>query len=400
MKQNFNRTATRWLSLQKSIFSEITLLANFHNAINLGQGFPDFYGPQKLLDAISYHVQNCHNQYAPSHGEQSLKEAVSNYIAETTERRYDPETEITITTGASEGIYSVIQAFVNPGDKVVIFEPAFDLYHQAIASAGGHAIPIRLHSPDTPIGLQTGTWSIDWTEFNAVCAEDFALMIFNSPHNPTSKVFSEEEIDQIGSKIFRKNALVLCDEVYENLVYDNKTHISLCTLPKIQHLVIRVSSAAKTFGFTGLKTGWVCAPANLTESIRLVHQSTVFCTSPFIQLGLAEVMSQQDWFQEYLTKQKNEYHAKRNYFKSILERAGYFVGPCQGTFFLTANYEPLAGDMNDILYTRQLMETHKIATIPLSSFYQKVPKSLPWIRFAFCKKEETLKNAADLLLHS
>lgn len=398
--QNSNRIAKRWDSTGKSIFSEMTSLANLHNAVNLGQGFPDFYGPTKILDAISQEVLSCHNQYAPSHGEAPLRNEISYYVESTTGVIYDPDTEITVTSGASEALYCAINAFINPGDRVLVFEPAFDLYYQAIANAGGVAVPIRLHAPDTPIGIRGGGWTIDWSEFDSACASGFSLAIFNSPHNPTGKVFTEEEIDRIASKILKKNAIIISDEVYENLVYSPARHVSLCSLPKIQHLVVRISSAAKTFGFTGLKTGWVCAPQYLTDGIRLVHQATVFCTSPFIQLGLAKAMSDKVWLQSYLKEQNELYLTKRNYLKSILERAGYSVSNSEGTFFLTANFENLAGDISDILYAKQLTEMHKIATIPISSFYKQPPKSLPWIRFAFCKKEETLKSVAELLLNS
>ncbi|KAB8030752.1 aminotransferase class I/II-fold pyridoxal phosphate-dependent enzyme [Fluviispira multicolorata] len=398
--QSTNRIARRWNTTGKSIFSEMTALSKLYNAVNLGQGFPDYYGPTRLLEAISKQVLSCHNQYSPSHGEEPLRREVSYFVESTTGVIYDPDSEITITSGASEALYSAINAFVNPGDKVLVFEPAFDLYYQAIANAGGEAVPVRLHSPDTPVGVRGGGWSIDWSEFDSVAAGGFSLIVFNSPHNPSGKVFSEEEIDRISSKILKNNAIVLSDEVYENLTYDSHNHISLCTIPKIQHLVVRISSAAKTFGFTGLKTGWICAPANLTDAIRIVHQATVFCTSPFTQLGLAEVMSDKNWLESYLNEQKKSYAAKRNYLKSVLERAGYQLSKCEGTFFITANFEGLAGDMSDVLYARQLVETHRVATIPVSVFYKHPPKSLPWIRFAFCKKDETLHTVADLLLNS
>lgn len=395
-----NRIAKRWNSIEKSIFSEMTNLAKTYSAINLGQGAPDYYGPEKILENISKQVLSCHNQYSHTHGEVCLRNEVSFYIEMTTGVVYDPDTEITITNGATEGIFCVINAFVNPGDKVIVFEPAFDLYYQAIASAGGVAIPVRLHAPDTPIGVRGKGWSIDWSEFDSACAQGFSLLIFNSPHNPTSKIFSEEEMDRIASKALKHKALLVTDEVYENLFYDNSHHISLCSFPKIQHSIIRVSSAAKTFGFTALKTGWVCAPAHLTQAIRIVHQSTVFCTSAYTQLGLAEALADKDWLEKYLLEQRKSYQKKRDFLKSILERAGFLVHNCAGTFFLTANFEPLAGDMNAFLYAKQLVETHRIATIPISSFYKTPPKSLPWIRFAFCKKEDTLNKAAELLLNS
>lgn len=394
-----NRIAQRWNSIGKSIFSEMTALAKIHNAVNLGQGFPDFYGPSKILDTISKQVLSCHNQYSPSPGEPLLRNEVSLFVENTTGVIYDPDTEITITNGATEAIFSAINAFVNPNDKVLIFEPAFDLYYQAIANAGGQVVPVKLHAPDTPIGVRGGGWTLDWSEFDAACASGISVAIFNSPQNPTGKVFTEEEIDRIAAKLLKKNVIIICDEVYENLVYEPARHVSMCSIPKIQHLVVRISSAAKTFGFTSLKIGWICAPQYLTEAIRIVHQATVFCSSAFTQLGIAEAMSDHTWLLSYLKEQKESYLKKRNYLKSILERAGYSVSNTQGTFFITANYENLAGDISDLTYAKQLMETNRIATIPLSSFYKQPPKSLPWLRFAFCKKDETLRAVADLLLN-
>jgi aspartate/methionine/tyrosine aminotransferase len=391
--------ARRWSGIGKSIFSEMTLLAQQYNAVNLGQGFPDFNGPQELLNAISEQVLNCHNQYSNSAGEIELRKQIDSYVSKMTGVFYNPETEITVTTGASEALYCAINAFVNEGDRVLVFEPAFDLYYQAIANAGGVIVPVRLHAPDTPLGIANqGKWTIDWNEFDAAAAGGFSLMIFNSPHNPTGKIFSEEEIDRIASKILKNNAVVLSDEVYENLTYSDNTYLSLASIPKIQHLVVRISSAAKTFGFTGLKVGWACAPSHLTDAIRIVHQATVFCVNPATQLGLAEVMSHESWFEKYLLSQKQTYLEKRNFLSETLERAGFNVAPCEGTFFLMANFEKLAGDISDIMYAKQLIETNHIATIPISPFYKNPPKSLPWLRFAFCKKNETLKLVSDFLL--
>jgi methionine aminotransferase len=391
--------AHRWLGFGKSIFSEMTQLAQEYNAVNLGQGFPDFPGPQKLLEAIANEVLSCHNQYSPSAGEPFLRKQVDNFVSKRTGVFYNPLTEITITNGASEALFCAINAFVNPGDRVLVFEPAYDLYYQAIANAGGVVVPVRLHAPDTPIGIANqNKWTIDWTEFDAACAGSLSLLIFNSPHNPTGKVFTEEEIDRIASKALKNNTIVLCDEVYENLVYTENPSISLASIPKIQHLVVRISSAAKTFGFTGLKVGWACAPAHLTDAIRLVHQATVFCVSPFTQLGLAKVMGEETWLESYLISQQENYKKKRDLLAHILERAGFYVAPCEGTFFLMANYEKLAGDISDIIYSKQLIETQHIATIPISPFYKQAPKSLPWVRFAFCKKEETLQKVSEYLL--
>lgn len=392
--------AARWTGFGTSIFTEMTELSKKHRAVNLAQGFPDFPGPQEFIEAVSRHLHTCHNQYAPSIGEEGLRNEVSRWVLQTTGSYYDPKTEVTITTGATEGLYAVINAFVNPGDRVVVFEPYFDAYAQAIANAGGQIVPVRLHAPDTPIGMQAKGWGIDWAEFDAVAAGGFSMLLLNSPHNPTGKVFSAEELEHIATKVLKNNALVVCDEVYENLVFGPAQHLSLAGLEKVRHLILRVSSAAKTFGFTGFKVGWVTAPASLMEHVRLVHQATVFCTNPHVQFGLAEVMADDTWLQNYLVSQRATYESKRDYLKATLERAGFSVQQSMGTYFLMANFEALAGDISDVAYAKQLIETHSVAAIPISVFYQKPPKSLPWLRFAFCKTQATLEKAADLLLRS
>lgn len=397
-KAGSKRLAARWSGFGTSIFTEMTELAKRHSAVNLAQGFPDFPGPSELLEATSRHLHTSSNQYAPSIGEEPLREAVSRFVFKQTGVYYDPKVEVTITTGATEAIYSVVNAFVNPGDRVVVFEPFYDSYAQAIANAGGVLVPVRLHAPDTPLGLPSKTWAIDWEEFDAAAAGGFKFLILNSPHNPTGKVFSQDELERIAAKVLKNDAIVMCDEVYEHLLYDGTQHLSLCSLEKIQSRVVRVSSAAKTFGFTGFKVGWVTAPAELTSAVRLVHQGTVFCTPPFLQMAYAELMANETWLDCYLSDFRKIYAEKRDFLKATLERAGFFVHPCTGTYFLMANFESLAGDVSDVVFAKQLIETHSVAAIPPSVFYLTPPRSLPWLRFAFCKSDETLRRAHDLLL--
>lgn len=395
-----SRIAKRWSGFGTSIFTEMTQLANAHKAVNLAQGFPDFPGPSELLSRVSEHLRTCHNQYAPSIGEEFLRTQVSKSVFAATGAYYDPKTEVTITTGATEAIYAVINAFVNPGDRVVVFEPFYDSYAQAIANAGGQLVPVRLHAPDTPQGLQAKGWAVDWSEFDAAAAGGFSLLILNSPHNPTGKVFSFDELERIADGVIKNGAIAMCDEVYEALVYEPGEHVSLASLEKVRDRVVRISSAAKTFGFTGFKVGWVTAPSALSACVRLVHQGIVFCTPPFIQLGLADVMADEAWFKTYLESVKADYLAKRDFLKATLERAGFTVQPSSGSYFLMANFEKLAGDVTDVSYAKQLIETHSVAAIPPSVFYVKAPKSLPWLRFAFCKTQATLERARQLLLQS
>jgi aspartate/methionine/tyrosine aminotransferase len=313
---------------------------------------------------------------------------------------FDPQTEITITTGATEAIYSVLNAVVNPGDRVVVLEPAFDCYAQAIANAGGAVVPVKLHAPDTPKGLAAGGWALDWEEFDAAVAGGFRLLVLNSPHNPTGKVFSHSELDRLAAGVLKADALVMTDEVYEGLVFGEVEFHSLSQWPALREKVIRVSSAAKTFGFTGFKVGWVCASPALSRAVRLVHQSTVFCTPPFLQTALGEVLEDERELEIYLKSLKRDYEEKKERLRATLERAGFQVAPTQGAYFLMANYEALAGDVSDVVFAKQLIETHSVAAIPPSVFYFRAPKSLPWLRFTFCKTEETLQKASELLLRN
>lgn len=400
MQQPKTLVAQRWGQFTTSIFTAMSELAREFKAVNLAQGFPDFPGPQKLLDAVAKHVQTCHNQYSHSSGEEALRVQLSEFICDTTGANYDPKTEITVTTGATEGIYAAINAFVNPGDKVVVFEPFYDSYAQAIANAGGQMVPVRLHAPDTPLGLRSQGWAVDWEEFDAVSAGGFKLLLLNTPHNPTGKVFTETEIERIVSKVLKNDAILVADEVYEQLIYEPAQYVSSLQFQQARSHIVRISSASKTFGFTGFKVGWIAAPPHLTQGIRLVHQGVVFSTNAHVQLGIAEVLSDKAWLSQYLKELKSEYLEKRNFLTNSLERAGFTVSPCQGAYFLMANYEKLGGGIQDVAFAKQLIESRSVAAIPPSVFYVAPPKNLPWLRFAFCKKKETLEKASQLLLES
>ncbi len=389
--------AKRWQSIGKSIFSEMSQLAQDFQAVNFGQGFPDFPGPHFLLEHIADQTLRCHNQYAPSAGEMSLRQQLSNFMEKTLDLTYNPHSEITVTCGASEALFSSINALLNPGDKVVVFEPFFDIYAQAIASVDAQIVPVRLHSPHSPIGLEHGRrWAIDWQEFDSATASGFSLLILNSPNNPTGKVFTQEEIERIGAKVLKHNALMISDEVYENLVYDDIPYFSPASLNSLKSRLIRISSAAKLFGFTGLKVGWACAPQHITEAIRTVHQSTVFCISPHTQLGLSSALQEEKRMEDFLQEQRKDYLQKRNFMEKILEENGFIVPKSEGTFFLMANYENLSEE-NDIVFSKKLVSNYKIASIPLSPFYKSPPKISPWLRFAFCKTNDTILMLQALL---
>ena len=382
--------ADRWKSFGPSIFTEMSAMARQVGAINLAQGFPDFPGPDALLQRVSHHLHHCHNQYSISYGEPALRQALVGFLKDATDVTYDPETEITVTSGATEAIFCAINAMVNPGDRVIVFEPYYDSYSQCIANAGGTLVPIRLYAPDTPQGLEVGGWAVDWAAFDAAVAGGFRLLLLNTPHNPTGRVFSRVELERIAAALLRCNAFAVCDEVYEHLTYDGVTHESLASIESVRDRVARASSAGKSFGFTGFKVGWITAAPAITKAIRLVHQVTVFSTNAHCQLGLADMLQDTAWLKGYLTSFQSEYSSLRNTLTKILQNAGFVVQPSQGTYFLMASYAKRFGDRPDVQVAKELLQQHKVAALPTSPLYVKAPVSLPWLRFAFCKKPETL----------
>lgn len=397
------KLAQRWSSFGTSIFTEMTQLAQKHEAVNLAQGFPDFPGPQEVLQQVAFETLHCHNQYAPAIGESTLRHAVSRLVHSDTGIEYCPNDEVTITTGATEAIYSVVNAFVNPGDRVIVFEPCYDSYAQAIANAGGIIVPIRLHAPDTPAGISARGWAIDWDDFKAATAAGFALMILNTPHNPTGKLFNSGELDRICQAVCERDAILMCDEVYEYLTYQSEQDLpaSPASFPGMRSRVVRISSAAKTFGFTGFKVGWVTASPELTRAVRLVHQGIVFCTNPATQRGLATMIDNQDWTRAYVTSLPKIYNEKQNFLVESLVRAGFRIQRAQGSYFLMASYDSLVqgAAVKDTEFAKRLISEARVAVIPPSVFYygSQAPHRLNWLRFAFCKTDETLKTAAERL---
>lgn len=396
------KLARRWSSFGTSIFTEMTQLANAHEAVNLAQGFPDFGGPDEVLQQVAHETLHCHNQYAPAIGEASLRRAVSGLVKSRTGVEYCPNDEVTITTGATEAIYAVVNAFVNPGDRVVVFEPCYDSYAQAIANAGGVLVPVRLHAPDTPVGIAARGWAIDWDEFKAATSSGFSLMILNTPHNPTGKIFTADELEKICRSVKEHDSILMCDEVYEYLTYsETEASTSPVTVDGMRSRTVRISSSAKTFGFTGFKVGWVTAPAELTKDIRLVHQGIVFCTNPATQRGLATMIADESWIHSYLSSLPKIYGDKQDFLEVSLRRAGFRVQRAQGSYFLMACYDShvQGAVVRDVDFVKTLISEARVAAIPPSVFYygSQAPRRLNWLRFAFCKTDATLSLAAERL---
>lgn len=362
---------------KESIFSTMTRLALENKAINLSQGFPDFDGPKWVRDLAAKAIAEGKNQYAPSMGLLSLREAISRNYSRFYGLSYDPLTEVVVTNGATEAIFATCMALLNPGDEVVILEPFYDSYLASIEMAGAKAIPVTLKAPD---------FRFDKAELLAAITDKTKLLIINNPHNPTGKVFTTEEINFIGNLATVNGFYLLSDEVYEFLTYD-VAHIPTATYGALKNRTITISSTGKTFGLTGWKVGWAAGPAELIKLIHNVHQFTSFCVAHPLQAAMAEALSNMD---EYLKEFKADYTNKKNLLVIGLKEAGFKVLEPKGTYFVIAQ---LPEDKNDIDYCKQLIIEKKVATIPTSAFYLKSKEGEKMIRFCFAKTDETLTSA-------
>lgn len=377
-------TALRIAGFKDSIFGVISRLAREHGAVNLGQGFPDFDGPDWMKDVAYKKMQEGHNQYAPFQGTPSLRHEVSNYYKKFYGLNYDSETQITITVGATEAIYLVITALVNPGDEVIVFEPFYDSYVASVKMAGGTAVPVTMHAPD---------FSIDAKELESAVTPRTKMIILNNPHNPTGKVWTKEELLVVAQFAQKHDLYLMSDEVYEFLVFDGAKHIPTATLDGMLERTITVSSAGKTFGLTGWKIGWICANSQITNACRLVHQYVTFAVSTPIQEAVAEGLKR---LPDYLPGFVTLYKGKRDSFYKEMKNLGFDFPIPVGTYFMMV---PISSKTNlkDVDYAMKLIKENKVATVPPSAFYLKSTEGEKYLRFCFAKKDETLQAAVKNL---
>ena len=373
-------TAIRIAGFKDSIFGVISRLARENNAVNLGQGFPDFDGPNWLKDIAYKKMQEGHNQYAPFTGTPNLRQEISNYYKSFYSLNYNPESEITVTVGATEAIYLVISALINPGDEVIVLEPFYDSYVASIKMAGGIPVAVTMHAPD---------FDIDQKELEAAITPKTKLLILNNPHNPTGKVWSKDELLAVSNVAIKNDLYLLSDEVYEFLVFDGTKHLPTATLDGMMERTITVSSAGKTFGLTGWKIGWICANPKVTNACRLVHQYVTFSVSTPMQEAVAEGLKQ---LPEYLPGFVTLYKEKRDWFYQEMKQLGFEFKIPKGTFFMMV---PISKHTNlkDVDYALKLITEKKVATVPPSAFYLKSTEGEKYLRFCFAKKEETLQSA-------
>jgi N-succinyldiaminopimelate aminotransferase len=362
-----------------TIFTVMSALAADHGAINLGQGFPDEDGPLAIRDAAAKALREGPNQYPPMTGLPVLRNAVAAHDARFYGMKFDPESEVVVTSGATEALADSFMALTRPGDEVVIIEPAYDSYRPMLEAMGARIKTIRLAPPD---------FRLNEKMLEEVFTEKTRLIAVNSPLNPIGRVFDREELELIASYLIRYNAYAVCDEVYEHLVFGGRAHIPLISLPNMRERCLRIGSAGKMFSLTGWKIGWVTGPDPLMRLVANAHQFNTFTTSPALQLGIAYALDCEMDFTLSLTR---ELEAKRDFLGSALVRAGFGVLPCEGTYFLTADTSTMTAE-SDRTFCEKLTRDAGVAAIPYSPFYSEdAPSGL--IRFAFCKKQDVLHEA-------
>ncbi|HEY4002092.1 MAG TPA: methionine aminotransferase [Candidatus Xenobia bacterium] len=369
----------------ESIFSEMTRLAVEHKAINLSQGFPDFDGPDWLKAAAIDAVRHGPNQYAPMTGQPALRQAIARKAERWYGMRYDPDTEISVFSGATEAIFSSINGLLEPGDEVILIEPYYDSYPACVAMAGGHCRYVALRGP---------SFDLDLAELVATITPRTRLLMLNTPNNPCGKVFSRPELEALARVVTAHDLLVITDEVYEHIVFDGQPHVPLATLPGMRERVLTISSTAKTFSMTGWKIGYVLGPASMVAAARSAHQFVTFCTvSPF-QMAMAQAIDRID---DYAPELVREYDRRRQVLMAALQDTGLGVRSPQGAYFVLADIRPLGYD-DDRAFCHQLATEVGVAAIPASAFYRHTDIGRHLVRFAFCKNEATLSAAGEKLL--
>lgn len=358
-----------------TIFSEISALAAQHGAVNLGQGFPDFDGPEFVKRAAIAAIEAGHGQYARMTGIPALHEALHDKYRRDWGLDYPPDSGFTVTSGATETLFAALQGLVDTGDEVVLFQPYYDSYRAGVLNAGGIPRVVTLRAPD---------WSFDPAELRRAFGPRTKAILLNTPHNPTGKVFSPEELALVAELCHEHDVYCISDEVYEHLVFEG-VHVPIATLPGMYDRTVTISSLGKTFSLTGWKIGWAAAPPALGAAVRAAHQFITFATATPLQHGaVAALRAPADYYDELLAT----YRRKRDRLGDGLAAVGFSVRAPAGTYFLCAGIEKWG--MDDVAFARHMVEKVGVAVIPPSVFYDDARLGSTFVRFAFCKKDETL----------
>jgi methionine aminotransferase len=368
-----------------TIFTRMSQLAMEAGALNLSQGFPDFDGPQALRDAVGRHIAAGHNQYAPMTGLPALREQVAAKIARSYGRTVSADTEVTITPGATQAIFCAVQALIQPGDEVIVFDPSYDSYEPSVELAGGRCVHVPLALPG---------FAIDWQRLQDALSDKTRLIILNSPHNPSGALISRAELDQLAALIRDRDIYLISDEVYEHLLFDGVRHASILAHDELYQRAFVVSSFGKTYHVTGWKTGYVVAPPALSAELRKVHQYVSFCGVTPLQWALADYMAEHP---EHVDELPAFYQSKRDLFCDLLAGSRFTFTRAAGTYFQLVDYSAIRNDLDDVAMAEWLTREHGVAAIPVSVFYQTPPENLRLVRFCFAKREDTLRQAAEKL---
>jgi methionine aminotransferase len=366
-----------------TIFSVMSALASEHGALNLSQGFPDFDAPAELLSLLDQHARAGHNQYAPMTGVPVLREAIAAKVSTLYGAQYDVDAEITVTAGATQAIFTAVAALVHPGDEVIVFTPVYDSYAPSVELQGGKVVYAHLTLPD---------YRPDWDEVARLITPRTRMIILNSPHNPTGTVWTAEDMAQLEALVKDTDIVLLSDEVYEHMVFDQARHESVLRYPGLAERSLVVSSFGKTYHITGWKVAYCLAPRELMAEFRKAHQFIVFTVHAPSQYALADFMKKPGWYDQL----KALYQGKRDIFRQALAGSRFELLPCQGTYFQCVKYAAIS-DEGDRAFVERLTREHGVAAIPVSAFY---PDGADHgvIRFCFAKSAATLEQALERLI--
>lgn len=378
--QRFNPV---FAGLGTTIFTIMSSLAVKHQAINLGQGFPDEDGPEAIREAAARALRDGPNQYPPMQGILELRRAIAEHSRRFYDLEFDPVVEVLVTSGATEALGDCIMGLVSPGDEAVMIEPCYDSYRPMLSAMGAKIREIRLAPPG---------FRLTEASLAGAFSEKTKVVLVNSPLNPLGRVLDRSELELLAKFLTRYDAYAICDEVYEHLVFDGRSHIPLMTLPGMRERCVRVGSAGKMFSLTGWKIGWVCGPAKLVEVITKAHQFNTFTTSPALQLGVAEGLRTQ---LDFAVENTRALEARRDQIAQALKGAGFDVLGSEGTYFITASIRNISNEQ-DFDFCRRMTAEARVAAIPLSVFYSSDPPT-DLVRFAFCKTESTISEAGGRL---
>lgn len=365
-----------------TIFSVMTALANEHGAINLSQGFPDFDVHPGLIDRVAHYMRKGYNQYAPMQGVMALREKIADKIRALYGASYDPESEITVTSGATEAVFAAISCVVRPGEQVVVVEPAYDAYEPAIRLCGAEPIFVKLKHPE---------YRLDWDEMARALSSRTRMIIFNSPHNPTGAVLTPADMVEMHSLVRERDIFILGDEVYEHIIFDGLDHESLCRHPELARRSFVVSSFGKTYHTTGWKIGYCAAPAALSREFQKVHQYLTFAANTPVQMAYADFMEHTELYLGL----GDFYQQKRDLFLKLIAPSRFRALACRGTYFQLLDYSAIS-QAPDTEFARRMTVEHGVAAIPPSVFYRN-NDDRKVLRFCFAKNDETLEQAAKKL---